>query len=144
MYCRRVRKLKTKGALLVLLWNFLVQASFFSPLTFNFFSSYNYDNDLDDLFLIRGLLLVIAQLLFLPIFGWLADVHFGRYKVLNTGIWIMWVCSVAGVVAMIVQYLFPETSYVIHYIIDLLYFIAYSGCAAFMVTGVPFGTDQSR
>ena len=119
-----------------------MQATVFSPLTFNFFSSYNYDNDLDDLFLIRGLLLVIAQLLFLPIFGWLADVHYGRYKVLNTGIWIMWVCSVAGVVAMIVQYLFPETSYVIHYIINLLYFIAYSGCAAFMVTGVPFGTDQ--
>jgi len=63
-----------------------------------------------DLFLIRGLLLVIAQLLFLPIFGWLADVHFGRYKVMNTGIWIMWVCSVAGVVAMIVQASFPETS----------------------------------
>jgi len=86
MCCRRVRKLKTKGAWLVLLWNFLVQATVFSPMTFNYFSSYNYDNDLDDLFLIRGLLLMIAQLLLLPIFGWLADVHFGRrqYKTAKT------------------------------------------------------------
>ena len=112
MYCRRVRKLRTKGALLVLLWNFLMQASVFSPLAFSFSSSYSYDNDLDDFFFSRNLLLVIALLLFLPIFGWLADVHFGRYKVMNAGIWIMWVCSVAGVVAKIVQYLFPETAYV--------------------------------
>ena len=47
----------------------------------------------------------------------------------------MWICSVAGVVAMIVQSLFPETSHVVDYIIIYpLYFIAYSGCAAFIVT----------
>ena len=90
MYCRRVRKLSTKGALLVLLWNFLVQASVFSPTAFNFSSSYSYNNDLDNLPFIRYLLLGIALLLFLPIFGWLADVHLGRYQVLNAGIWIMW------------------------------------------------------
>ena len=67
-YCRRVRKLKTKGALLVLLWNFLVQASVFSPTDFNFSSPYSYDNDLDDLPFIRYLLPGIALLLFLPIF----------------------------------------------------------------------------
>jgi len=134
-YCMRVRKVKTKGALLVLLWNFLVQATVFSPFTLYFYSIYSRDLDSS---LVTALLQLTTLILFLPLFGWLADVYFGRYKVMRVGLCLMWTCSTFIAVVMVVEY--PTK---IHYGLLLpLYFIAYCGFATFLANSIPFGTDQ--
>ncbi len=40
---------------------------------------------------VAGALLAVCP----PIAGWLADVHFGRYKVLRVGLWLLWIGSLS-------------------------------------------------
>ena len=73
VYCKptyRMRRLKNKGAIMVLIWNYLVTS------VFHFINRMkNYDHGL--LFNVQ----LVTGGLTLPIAGWLADVYFGRYKV---------------------------------------------------------------
>ena len=81
----RIRKLKNKGALLILVWNCLVMSTFqylttyhpnvFHPTTYNAYT-------------------IIIWGPTLPIAGWLADVYLTRYKVMRWSILIMWIASV--------------------------------------------------
>ena len=65
----RIRKLKNKGAIVILVWNLLI-GSVFDYLT-AFVASY-------------GLKITTVALgLTLPFAGWLADIRFGRYKVIR-------------------------------------------------------------
>ena len=71
-----IRKLKNKGAIIVLIWNFFVV------------SVCNY--------LITALIVplgweitTVAWGLILPFAGWLADIRYGRYKVMRWRMWIM-------------------------------------------------------
>ena len=42
----------------------------------------------------------------LPFAGWLADIHFGRYKVIRWSMWIMWTASILNAInSVIVQFL---------------------------------------
>ena len=84
------RRVKDKGALLVLVWNFLIMSVLY--LLNNYFG-YRYTWGIA----IFGVTLLIA--------GWLADTHIGRYKVVRTSIWIMWITSVIATVSSIVAHL---------------------------------------
>ena len=65
----RVRKLKNKGAIIVLVWNFFIASVF---------------NQLTAFVVPHGLQIAIVVLgLTLPFAGWLADIRFGRYKVIR-------------------------------------------------------------
>ena len=72
----RMRKLKNKGAILVLAWNFLV-AGVFNSLIDTVLASYH------DL-VTNSVLAIIGVTL--PIAGWLDDVRFSRYKVIHCSI----------------------------------------------------------
>ena len=80
----RVRKLKTKGAILVLIWSFMVMNVCYYLLNSLLVSSY--DSVTPSVVTIIGVTL--------PIAGWLADVRFGRYRVMLCSIWTMWISSV--------------------------------------------------
>ena len=90
MYCKptyRIRKLKNKGAILILVWNFFVISVFY------YLSIFHLTWDMYS----------IAWGLTLPIAGWLADVYLGRYKVIRWSIWIMWIASVLVVASSVLS-----------------------------------------
>ena len=90
MCCRptyRIRKIKNKGAILILVWNFFVISVFY------YLSIYHPTGDRYS----------ITWGLTLPIAGWLADVYLGRYKVICWSIWIMWIASVLLVASSILS-----------------------------------------
>ena len=121
---------------MVLLLNFLVVASYvmsnINPMN-KFLTSptpYVVFVTLQVLFTVVSLLLA----------GWLADVYFGRYKVMSVCIWVVWVSSVVGVVALIVQSVYPNP--VLDYIVLLPKFLVAVWSAAYVANVLPFGTDQ--
>ena len=75
----RIRRLKNRGALLILLWSFLVTGAF----------CFGEQNNR----LVFNIQLVVGGLT-LPIAGWLADIYFGRYKVINWSMWTMWIAFI--------------------------------------------------
>ena len=79
-----MRKLKNKGAIIVLVWSFIVMIVY-NYLVNNLLIS---QHDLVS----TSVITIIGVTL--PIAGWLADVRFGRYKVICCSIWTMWISSV--------------------------------------------------
>ena len=137
-YCCKPRKVGSKGAVLVIIWSCLVSGAYYSTVNLT----------------IKGLTDVISievpqQVAFLlfailcPFAGWLADVYFGRYKVMRAGLWLMWVGSIAGVLARIIKLEVSETGNILYYSVMVLAAIVFIlGDSAFAVNVVPFGTDQ--
>ena len=82
VFCKptyQMRKLRNKGAILVLIWSYLVMSVFIYL--------YSYAKH-------GGKLRLMVLGLSLPFAGWLADILFGRYKVMYCSMWIMWVSSI--------------------------------------------------
>ena len=74
-------RVKNKGALLLLAWNFLA------------FSVFHLMNDyFDNRYMIRAYFAIWG--ITSSIVGWLADTRIGRYKVVSTSIGIMWIAAV--------------------------------------------------
>ena len=71
------RKLKNKGAIVVIMWNYLVTSlAFYLAIHASDYKLY-----------------YIACSFILPLAGWLADVYLGRYRVIRWSMWIMWIAS---------------------------------------------------
>ena len=81
----QARRVRSKGAVLVLTWNLLASACPKVDLTFQPIGVFNFE-------IING---VVTAVLFL-FAGFLADVYFGRYKVMKVSIWVMWLGSVGN------------------------------------------------
>ena len=73
------RRLKNKGAIVVLIWNFFI------AIVCNYLTAFVVPHGLE--------ISTVAWSLTLPIAGWLADIYFGRYKVIRWSMWIMWTAS---------------------------------------------------
>ena len=123
-----VRKLKNRGALLTLLWSFLVTG------VFNFYFKQN-----------NGVVLniqLVAGGLTLPIAGWLADVYFGRYKVIHMSIWIMWISITLATASSVVAELVESYSSISKYITGALIITSVIGFGGFQANNIQFGVDQ--
>ena len=80
------RKLKNKGAIVVIIWNYLVASlAFYLATRVSDYKPY-----------------FMACSFVLPFSGWLADVYFGRYKVIRWSMWIMWIASMLATVSSVV------------------------------------------
>ena len=124
----RVRKLKNKGAIIVLVWNFLI-ASVFNHLT-AFVVPY-------------GLQITIVVFgLTLPFAGWLADIRFGRYKVIRWSMWIMWVASILNTINSIVVQFIPGYQGIHKGTSITLIFILAIGFGGYQANVIQFGLDQ--
>ena len=131
----RIRKLKNKGALLILVWNCLVMSAFlylttypniFHPTANNVYS------------IIWGLTL--------PIAGWLADVYLKRYKVIRWSILIMWIASVLVAASSVLSQL-PVVEHYYHNttkkgITMLLLIVMSLAFGGYQANVVLFGIDQ--
>ena len=80
----RVKWLKNKGAILIIVWSFLVTS------VFHLVKS-GYDNEArEENFRPFGVIL-IASFLFFPVGGWLADNYVGRYMMIRYSMRIIWI-----------------------------------------------------
>ena len=121
------RKVKSKGAILVLLWNFLIINVINDPLA-------HYD--------ITGCVCLVAISLTLPVAGWLADTRIGRYKVIRCSIWIMWIATVLATVSSVVAQLIAGYSSVNSKVQLLLYAFMAIGFGGYEANITQFGMDQ--
>jgi dipeptide/tripeptide permease len=130
----RMRKLKTKGAILVLMWSFMV-TGVFNYLLNSVLASYH---DLVS----TSIMTIIGVTL--PVAGWLADVRFGRYKVMRFSIWTMWIGSVLLTIVYIVFSLieFNHSGLIRKVLTILLVVILAFGSGGFQAIVIQIGIDQ--
>ena len=126
----RIRRLKNKGAILTLVWSLLITG---------IISFSNIQN--------HGLLFsiqLVAGSLTLPIAGWLADIYFGRYKVIHWSMVTMWVTFVLATANLVIERLvvYSYSVLVKRYVNGILMIIAAVGFCGFVVNITHFGIDQ--
>ena len=130
-YCKptyQIRKLKNKGAIMVLIWNFFI------VVVFNYLIAFVVPYGLQ--------ITTVALGLTLPFAGWLADIHFGRYKMIIWSIRIMWAASILNAINSIVaefisgyQEVHKGTSVIIIFILAISF-------GAYQANVIQFGLDQ--
>ena len=120
------RKLKNKGAIVVIVWNYLV-TSLVSYLI-------NYASDYKPYY--------IACSIILPFAGWLADVYLGRYRVIRWSMWIMWIASVLATVSSVVAQMVNSYQHLHTSISFALFIIASVGLGGYWANVIQFGLDQ--
>ena len=114
----------------MLTWNLLASACPKVDMIFQPIGVFNFE-------IING---VVAAVLFL-FAGFLADVYFGRYKVMKVSIWIMWLGSIGGTLLLMIHLFSPHD--VLKYIsVVVVYVCVTIGSTGLIVNAVPFGTDQ--
>ena len=127
------RRFKSKGALLILVWNFLCM----SVLHLLFHNLY-------EKFTTKPLVAIIVAGITLLIAGWLADAQIGRYKVVSTSILIMWIAAVIATIGSITAYVYSSQSYydINKTVIYVILCIMGVGFGGFFVNIIQLGLDQ--
>ena len=120
---------RNKGAILVLVLNFLVMN------TFALLSIYWYNNN----GLIAG---IVGMSLIVPIAGWLADTRIGRFKVIYGSVWIMWSTSVLLTLSAVLAKFIDKYNTANEKIMTVLLVILAIGLGAYLTSIVQFGLDQ--
>ena len=125
----------SKGAVLVLVWSLLIRACYASVNVeaIRIFTSIDHFS----FYIVEG---VVSAVLYV-LTGWLADVYFGRYKVMRVSILVMWFGSVGGTLLLLIHLLSPHD--VLKYSsLVVAYMCVAIGSTGLIVNAVPFGTDQ--
>ena len=122
------RKITNKGAVLVLIINFLVVSEFYLLRRYNRF-------ELDRLWLVAGGIT-------LPIAGWLADTYVKRYKLVCYSILIMWIATLTDSMSSVTAQLVNTYSYV-NVKVELVLLVSMAiSMAGFQANVIQFGIDQ--
>ena len=132
IYCKpsyHMRKLKNKGAIMVLVWGYLITSIFFH---FKFVSS------TEILFYLQ----LVGFGTSISVIGWLADVYFGRYKIIRCSMWIMWSAFMLSTISSVVAQFVESYSHMKDYINGVLMVITMIGLGAFEANIIQFGLDQ--
>ena len=129
----QIRKIKNNGAILVLVWSFLLT-------TVYYYISYNATRTYS------GLIFALIQTIVgvtLPIAGWLADVRFGRYKIICLSIWVMWISSLllTAILAALQLLNLQKNNY--HHKLVMIWLVPLGiGYGGFQANIIQFGVDQ--
>ena len=127
-----MRRVKNKGAILILIWNYLLMSVLFfnTELYHSFKSPFNVQN------VLLGLIL--------PFAGWLADVYFGRYKVIRFCIWMMWISLMLATLGSVSANFLDRYYKIIidKYLIRALMTLAQVRLGGFQSNVIQFGIDQ--
>ena len=122
------RKLKNKGAIVVIVWNYLVTSlAFYLAIHASDYKLY---------YIACSFILLFA--------GWLGDVYLGRYRVIRWSMWIMWIASVLATVNSVVAQMVNSYQHIHdHTSISLaLLTIASVGLGGYWANVIQFGLDQ--
>ena len=129
----QIRKIKNNGAILVLVWSFLLT-------TVYYYISYNATRTYSDL--IFALIQTIVGVT-IPIAGWLADVRFGRYKIICLSIWVMWISSLLLTATLAALQLLNLQKNNYHHKLVMIWLVPLGiGYGGFQANVIQFGVDQ--
>ena len=124
-----------KGFIVVFLWSFLI----LNMLNFLMFNDKNNNYYISS---IGGSQIIGMTLILYPVFGWIADVYWGRYKMIRRSLWIMWLSTMAFSFVSIMPYYIPH----IHPIRDIfektLFFLISLSLGGLQANILQFGIDQ--
>ncbi len=140
-HCPKVRKIGSKGAVLLIVSTLLVCSSTINPVYQNTVTSHH----LDERFALSGaFILVLSTVIFIaPVAGLLASIYYGRYNTLHAGLWLMWAGNAITVPMFMFQWFFPHIQQTLSY---SGYLVAVGinciGLVLCMVNSIPFGLDQ--
>ena len=126
----RPRMVRNKGAILVLVFNFLIMNAL------ALLSIYSYHNNIG---LIAG---VVGMSLIIPLAGWLADVRIGRFKVIYGSVLIMWSASVLLTLSAVLAKFINVYDMANEKIMTVLLVVLAIGLGAYLTSIVQFGLDQ--
>ena len=130
----RARRVRSKGATLVLVWSLLTMLTRTSVnvgVISKPHGGFNFE-------IVVGVVMAVLYVFA----GWLADVYFGRYKIMKVSIWIMWLGSVGGTLLLMIH-LFSPHDVVLKYVsLVIAYACVAIGSTGFIVNAIPFGIDQ--
>ena len=147
-YCScRVRRLRSKGAILVLIWNVLLFGYLGTTNSVIAYFALNSPGVVPEYaWLLTSLIEAVSMVLLYPFAGWLADVYFGRYKIIQYSMWLMWIGMVAmGISLLLLHYLggvrgVHET--VFYCLFPVTIVIMQMGMAGTKANLIVFGIDQ--
>ena len=134
--------LKNKGAACVLVWNYLLFTAFYGLLMLG--SQSQLIKCIGSNNAVYSVIFLGLSTLLYPVIGWLADSRFGRFKVITTSLFILWV----GLILTVATDLIISTVWstadckfirAIYIILFVVMTIGFAGC---QVTIVQFGIDQ--
>ena len=126
----RPRMVRNKGAILVLVFNFLVMNALALLLIY-----WSYNNN--------GIIAsVIGMSLIVPIAGWLADTRIGQFKVIYGSVWIMWSTSVLLTLSSVLAKFIDDYDTANEKIMTVLLVVLAIGLGAYLTSIVQFGLDQ--
>ena len=133
----KIRQVKAKGAILVLIWNFLASFVLWYMTNKRYYRSsvsHSYDGTVVNLVLFG---------LTLPLAGWLADACIGRYKTIYCSVLIMWAATILETLNTVVDKLLDGYYTSINDVVtQALLGLMGIGFAGFLSTVVQFGIDQ--
>lgn len=149
--CRniRLRVVKSKGAILVLVITCMVNISYNGALG-NILGKFTREIlKVEDIGYVTAIGITfirsIPQLAY-PFAGWIADVKFGRFKVLMASLWLMFVGYAIILANFSVKYYYHDlelVKYVTYFFLFPVAFLSINiGLAAFQANVIPFGLDQ--
>ena len=141
-----LRWIRSKGAILVLLWVILLPLyEIFHQFSTLFFQVVQLPMRGPVILPISFMLQALLVLIPCPIAGWLADVYFGRYQVIKVSLWLLWSGIMFFSFAVGLQ-MFLSPSNVVTTVMFILYLVALLGVitgeAGFIANSLPFGIDQ--
>ena len=126
----KIRRVKTKGALLVLAWNFLFATVFW----YMYFEGKSFANKIFP----SAVLFAITM----PLAGWLADVYIGRYKIILYSCLLSWAALTLDTTIRVIQELVYSYQSINTVIVEVLYGAVGIGLGGFLSTIIQFGIDQ--
>ena len=145
---KRPRFIKSKGAVLVLIITCMINVSYNAALggmMSVFFKEILHITEAGVLVFLGIIFVRALPQLAYPLAGWVADVHYGRYKVILVSLWLMLSGHIIILIAFLVKYFYdpPVLEYIVYWgIFPATFLIINTGLAAFQANVIPFGLDQ--
>ena len=143
----RIRWIRSKGAILVLLWNCLIlNGNVIAGLATPEFLRLNTVHNKGKVFLLVTLIKALSLTLLYPLAGWVADVYFGRYRVIKVSLWLMWTGTVITSISLCINVLLSPDPRWVHIATQVvlvpMVLVMEVGRAGFLANAIPFGIDQ--
>ena len=133
----QLKLLKNKGAILVLIWNFL------GVIVYQYFTISKERDPIKQKMQLNPEEILTTIGLFLPIGGWLADAYFGRYKIVLFGMWTMWLGAMLNGLSFILgKVVTPHGEHDVQWVALFCKLIMGAGLGVFQANIIQFGVDQ--